>query len=264
MFDVIEAEPGRVREVTGIGPGRADRIVKRLADQRAIREIMLSLHANGVGTSKAVRIYKTYGQEAIQLITENPYRLARDICGIGFNTADQIASKLGIEKTAMVRVRAGIGYALALAMDEGHCGLPVEDLEKLASELLEVGTDLVAEALADGALPWPAIHMEKALEWVEGRTGLTLAPSQREAVRLALASKVMVITAGPGVGKTTLVNSILKILAAKHVLILLCASDRPRGQAALGEHRDGGQAHQPEACFRPGCRRCGRGRFWPT
>jgi exodeoxyribonuclease V alpha subunit len=90
--------------------------------RKVIREIMLFLHSNGVGTSRAVRIYKTYGAEAVQLITENPYRLARDIRGIGFRTADQIAAKLGIEKTALIRVRAGIAYALTEAMDEGHCG----------------------------------------------------------------------------------------------------------------------------------------------
>jgi exodeoxyribonuclease V alpha subunit len=124
VFDVIEQEPGRLREVTGIGPRRAERIVAGWADQRVIREIMLFLHSHGVGTSRAVRIFKTYGADAIRLISENPYRLARDIRGIGFKTADQIAQRLGIEPTAMIRARAGIGYALAEAMDEGHCGLP--------------------------------------------------------------------------------------------------------------------------------------------
>ena len=98
---------------------------------------MLFLHSNGVGTSRAVRIYKTYGADAVQLISENPYRLARDIRGIGFRTADQIAAKLGIEKTAMIRVRAGISCALAEAMDEGHCGLPAEELVALTEKLLE-------------------------------------------------------------------------------------------------------------------------------
>src|ERR1700755_2617777 len=119
VFDVIEQEPGRLREGTGIGPKRAGRITAGWADQKVIREIMLFLHSNGVGTSRAVRIHKTYGVDAVQLISENPYRLARDIRGIGFRTADQIAAKLGIEKTALIRVRAGISYALAEAMDEG-------------------------------------------------------------------------------------------------------------------------------------------------
>src|ERR1700726_1300536 len=117
------------------------------ADQRVIREIMLFLHSNGVGTSRAVRIYKTYGADAVQLISENPYRLARDIRGIGFRTADQIAAKLGIEKTALIRVRAGISFALAEAMDDGDCGLPAEELISLTQTLLEVPAELVKTAL---------------------------------------------------------------------------------------------------------------------
>src|ERR1700680_1134014 len=147
VFEVIEQEPGRLREVTGIGPKRAERIVGGWAEQKVIREIMLFLHSNGVGTSRAVRIYKTYGAEAVQLISQNPYRLARDIRGIGFRTADQIAAKLGIEKTAIIRIRAGISYALAEAMDEGHCGLPFEELLPLAEKLLEVPAELVETAL---------------------------------------------------------------------------------------------------------------------
>src|SRR5467141_2375413 len=268
VFDIIEQEPGRLREVTGIGPKRAERIVGGWAEQKVIREIMLFLHSNGVGTSRAVRIYKTYGAEAVQLISENPYRLARDIRGIGFRTADQIAAKLGIEKTALIRVRAGIAYALSEAMDEGHCGLPAEELTTLTQTLLEVTAELVETALgleleggaviaddldgrrcvflaglyraereiaerlkslAIGYPPWRAIDADKAIPWVEQRTKLVLADSQREAVRVALASKVLVITGGPGVGKTTLVNSILKILLAKTIAISLCA---PTGRAA--------------------------------
>jgi exodeoxyribonuclease V alpha subunit len=144
---VIQQEPERLHQVTGIGPKRAERIIAGWAEQRVIREIMLFLHSNGVGTSRAVRIYKTYGADAVRLISENPYRLARDIRGIGFRTADQIAGKLGIEKTALIRVRAGISYALAEAMDEGHCGLPVEELVPLTEKLLEVPVELVETAL---------------------------------------------------------------------------------------------------------------------
>ena len=147
VFDVIEQEPPRLREVTGIGPKRAQRIIAGWAEQKAIREIMLFLHSNSVGTSRAVRIYKTYGADAVQLISENPYRLARDIRGIGFRTADQIATKLGIEKTALIRVRAGISYALAEAMDDGHCGLPTDELIPLAQKLLEVSPELVETAI---------------------------------------------------------------------------------------------------------------------
>ena len=268
VFDVIEAEPERLREVIGIGKVRAKRITDAWAEQKVVREIMVFLHSHGVGTARAVRIFRTYGADAVEVMTENPYRLARDIRGIGFVTADVIAMKLGIEKTAMVRVRAGIGHALAEAMDEGHCGLPEEELEPLAAKLLEVPGELIRTALdleladgtvvadtvedtpciflgglhraeraiagrlmgiAAGNLPWPDIDPDKALPWVERKTGLALAPGQADAVRTALASKVSVITGGPGVGKTTIVNSILRILAAKDVGILLCA---PTGRAA--------------------------------
>jgi len=134
VFDVIEQEPGRLREVTGIGPKRAERIVGGWAEQKVIREIMLFLHSNGVGTSRAVRIYKTYGADAVQLISENPYRLARDIRGIGFRTADQIAAKLGIEKTALIRARAGIAYGLTEAMDDGALRTPGRRADRAHSD----------------------------------------------------------------------------------------------------------------------------------
>jgi exodeoxyribonuclease V alpha subunit len=268
VFDVIEATPDRLREIDGIGPVRAASILAAWAEQKAVREIMVFLHSHGVGTARAVRIFKTYGADAIQIMTENPYRLARDIRGIGFKTADAIAMKLGIEKTAMVRVRAGISYALTEAMDEGHCGLPTGELVPLTEKLLEVPQELIRTALdlelqggtviadrvgetdciflaglhgaeravaerlltlANGTLPWPSIDAERALPWIEQRTGLTLAESQTAAVRLALSAKVLVITGGPGVGKTTIVNSILRILAAKGARLLLCA---PTGRAA--------------------------------
>src|SRR5712675_2112250 len=268
VFDVIEATPDRLREVDGIGPVRAASILAAWAEQKAVREIMVFLHSHGVGTARAVRIFKTYGADAVQVMTENPYRLARDIRGSGFKTADAIAMRLGIEKTAVIRVRAGISYALTEPLDEGHCGLPAEELTPLAVELLEVPGQLIQTALdlevaertviadtvgetaciflaglyraeqviaerilrlANGKLPWPYIDSEKALPWIEQKTGLSLAESQVAAIRLALLSKVLVITGGPGVGKTTLVNSILRILAAKGVSLLQCA---PTGRAA--------------------------------
>ena len=268
VFDVIETGPERLREVDGIGPVRAARITTAWAEQKAVREIMMFLHGHGVGTARAVRIFKTYGADAVQVMSENPYRLARDIRGIGFKTADAIAMRLGIDKTAMIRIRAGVGHALTEAMDDGHCGLPAEDLLPLAMGLLEAPEDLVREAIdeelaagsvvadrvgdtpcvflaglhraehgiagrlcriAAGTLPWPRIDPDKALPWIEQHTGLTLAKSQSAAIRLALSSKVLVITGGPGVGKTTIVNAILRILAAKGASLLLCA---PTGRAA--------------------------------
>ena len=268
VFDVIEAAPDRLREVDGIGPMRAASILAAWAEQKAVREIMVFLHSHGVGTARAVRIFKAYGSDAIQVMTENPYRLARDIRGIGFKTADAIAMKLRIEKTATMRVRAGISYALSEAMDEGHCGLPTGELLPLAEKLLEVPQGLVRTALGlelqegnviaervgdtpcvflaglyraertvadrlmrltNGMLPWLWIDPDKALPWVEKHIGLSLAESQVEAIRLALKSKVMVMTGGPGVGKTTIVRGILRILAAKGTDLLLCA---PTGRAA--------------------------------
>ena len=150
VFDIIEATPERLREVEGIGPKRADKITAGWADQKVIREIMVFLHQHGVGTARAVRIFKTYGTDAVQVMSENPYRLAKDIRGIGFRTADLIAEKLGIEKTAMIRVRAGISFALTEAMGDGHCGLPRRNLIGLAGKLLEVPDPLIEERPARG------------------------------------------------------------------------------------------------------------------
>ncbi len=267
-FEIIEASPEKLREVSGIGEFRAGKIAAGWAEQKAIRDIMVFLHSNGVGTSRAVRIFKTYGHDAIQVMTEDPYRLARDIRGIGFRTADAIAMKLGMTREAPQRVRAGISFALQEATDEGHCGLPVEDLIKLATTLLEVdpaiirtalshelsGGEVVADtigdrpcvflrglylaehgiaarllALAKGVPSWPRIDVDKALPSVEKKTGNTLAASQRAAIEMVLRSKVAVVTGGPGVGKTTLLDAILRILAAKGTKILLAA---PTGRAA--------------------------------
>ncbi|MEE4236995.1 MAG: ATP-dependent RecD-like DNA helicase, partial [Anderseniella sp.] len=268
VFDIIESSPERLNEISGIGKVRARRMTEAWAEQKIVREIMVFLHSHGVGTARAVRIFKTYGSDAVQVMSENPYRLARDIRGIGFKTADAIAMKLGIEKTAMVRIRAGISYALSEAMSDGHCGLPVNELVPLAVGLLEVSSELVQTALdleladdtvvsdsvgetpciflaglhraeitiarrihclVNGTLPWAYIEPDKALPWIEQKTGLSLAESQAVAVRLALMSKVLVITGGPGVGKTTIVNSILRILSVKDVKLQLCA---PTGRAA--------------------------------
>ena len=194
----------------------------------------------------------------------------------------------------MIRVRAGISYALTEAMDDGHCGLPTEELAPLAVELLEVPQELVLPALdlelaegtviadtvgdmpcvflaglyraeqgiaerlrrlANGTLPWPSIDPEKALPWIERKTGLALAQSQVAAIRLALLSKVLVITGGPGVGKTTIVNAILRILAAKGVEPAALRADRPRRQADDRSHRIRGQDHPSAAGSRPQDRR---------
>jgi exodeoxyribonuclease V alpha subunit len=268
VFEVIEQTPDKLQEIDGIGPVRAKRIAAGWADQKAIREIMLFLQSHGVGTARAVRIYKTYGVEAVPLMMENPYRLARDIRGIGFKTADEIAGRLGIEKTSMVRARAGISYTLMEAIGDGHCALPKDDLLENAARILEIPGDSLPDALtlelqegnvisdnigdtgciflpqlwhaeqiiaerlkslSSGTMPWPDIDPTKAIPWVESKLGVTLAESQKEAVAVALKAKTLVITGGPGVGKTTIVNSILKIFMAKGIKVALAA---PTGRAA--------------------------------
>ena len=268
VFEVIEHTPERLLEVEGIGKTRLQRITSGWAEQKAIREIMVFLQSHGVGTSRAVRIFKTYGADAIPLVKENPYRLARDIRGIGFITADQIAQKLGVPKTSIMRARAGITYALLQAIENGDCGLPEAELLTLAQKLLEVERELLAQALAlelavgtvvadnvneqscvflphlrhaeeaialaiqhlqTGRPPWSAIDAEKAIGWVEARLGVKLAPGQRDGVSRALSAKILIVTGGPGVGKTTIIRSILAILRAKGVTPLLAA---PTGRAA--------------------------------
>jgi exodeoxyribonuclease V alpha subunit len=268
IFDVIENRSGELQSVAGIGPLRRQQIKTAWGEQRAIRDIMVFLHSQGVSTSRAVRIYKTYGSEAVEKVRANPYALAQDIHGIGFKTADQIAAKIGIPHDSILRARAALTHILLEATGDGHCALPAAILKDGAVELLGVNQNIVDAALektlADSEvvleqiggddlvfLPalkraeesvaervkglcarpaaYPAIDFEKAVAWCQEKTGKELAPSQREALRIALTSRALIITGGPGVGKTTLVNAILKILCAKKVRCLLCA---PTGRAA--------------------------------
>ncbi len=267
IFDVIETESVRLEELDGIGPTRRKRIKEAWAEQKVIRDIMVFLHSHGVSTSRAVRIYKSYGAGAIEKVREDPYRLARDIPGIGFKSADQIAQKLGVPPDSLLRACAGLSHVLCEATGEGHCALPADRLRDEAVRLLAIRAEIVTAALqrtlaaeelvrepVDGVdlifLPhlrraeeqvaarllalrgpalFPAIDVGKALVWAEQKTGKQLAPSQREAFQLALSHRALVITGGPGVGKTTLVNSILLVLRAKGVRCVLCA---PTGRAA--------------------------------
>src|SRR5436190_5898542 len=268
IFDVIESESGRLQEVEGIGPMRRAKIKAAWADQKIIREIMVFLHSHGVSTSRAVRIYKTYGESAIERVRANPYLLANDIHGIGFKTADEIAKRVGIAHDSLVRAGAGLEHVLGEAMNAGHCALPVQLLEDEATRLLAVDEKLVDQALdrtlgagelvrekvgeeeliflprikaaedyvatligtlAKSTSCYPSIDIPKALEWFESKANMALAPTQREAVQQALTNRVLIITGGPGVGKTTIVNAILKILRAKKVRCALCA---PTGRAA--------------------------------
>ena len=273
VLDVLEKTPERLREIPGIGPTRAKKIGESWAAQRSTRELMLFLVDSGIGVARAGRIQKQFGADAVRVIQQNPYRLVREIRGIGFSTADALALKLGLARDAIERVRAGLSHALSEASTQGHCGLPIDELVESCARLLGIGVERIGEAialeieakrlvrdtlagadaiflpwlhraervigetlrqLAKGRPSWPDLDVPKALQWVERRTGVRLAPSQREAVTLMLRSKVCVITGGPGVGKTTIVRSIVEIAAAKEAEILLAA---PTGRAArrLGE-----------------------------
>ena len=268
IFDVIETTSALLEDVDGIGPKRRKLIKEAWAEQKVIRSIMVFLHSHGVSTSRAVRIYKTYGDKAVETVRANPYSLARDIHGIGFKTADQIAQKVGIPADSLIRACAGLNHILLEATGDGHCALPVEFMKEEAGKLLMVDAKIVDTALertlADKDLvqenidsqdliflpalkraeegianrirylcksppQYPAIDFEKAVEWCQQKTGKELAPSQREALKQALTARVLIITGGPGVGKTTLVNAILLILKAKKVRCALCA---PTGRAA--------------------------------
>lgn len=268
VFDVIEQTPERLMKLPGIGKKRQERVTSAWSEQKAIREIMVFLQSHGVGTSRSVRIYKTYGDEAIAKVRENPYRLALDIHGIGFKTADALAQRLGIGRQSLTRAQAGVRHVLQEWSGEGHCAAFRDKLVEMAVKLLEIPDNVIEQAIGEelaeenlvsehidgqealfltplyraevgcathllrlrqGALPWGDIDTAKAIPWVEEKTGLTLSASQKTAIGWVLHSKVSVITGGPGVGKTTLVNSLLKILRAKRVTIGLCA---PTGRAA--------------------------------
>jgi exodeoxyribonuclease V alpha subunit len=268
VFEVIENKPDLLSTVDGIGKIRAQSICANWQDQKIIREIMVFLQSHGVGTTRATRIYKTYGEKAIEIVSQNPYQLAKDIRGIGFISADTIAGNLGIAKNSLVRARAGIAHVLLEATSDGHCGLPKEILIQSSHKLLEIEKDLIELAiveeiklkslvadtlnnietifltsyyvyekniakillnLAKSPVLWNQTDTTKILPIVEEQLNIKLAKSQKLAISKALESKLMVITGGPGTGKTTLVNALLKTLAAKKLNIKLCT---PTGRAA--------------------------------
>jgi exodeoxyribonuclease V alpha subunit len=281
-LEVIEQDPRRLVEVPGLGPKRTAMITDAWAEQQAIKEVMVFLQGVGVSTSLAVRIYKTYGDEAIEVVRREPYRLAADVWGIGFKTADQLAQRLGIPHDSPQRVKAGLQFALSEASEDGHCYLPEAELVTKATELLEVDLglagrcleELVAEegvvaeplptavspevregtgraiwlvpfhraerALAGGLLrlleasvdrlaSFQAVDWPVALDWLRQRTGVTLAPEQEAAVRLALTERVAVLTGGPGCGKSYTVRAVVALARAKRAKIALAA---PTGRAA--------------------------------
>ena len=287
-LDIIEKNIDKLSLVEGIGKKRVEMIQQAWEEQKEVRSVMLFLQSQGVSTAYAAKIFKTYGQDAIHIVKENPYRLARDIFGIGFITADSIAEKLGMEKNAPQRIEAGIEYLLHKLADEGHVCCPYNDLCQKVQQMLEVEKPIVLKAVANSfqanrivienvtenadeddsedanenvggrqknnklvflnkyyvcetgiaknfkrvknsCKSVREIDLNKAIKWVKSQIKITLAKKQEEAVKKSLKEKVLIITGGPGTGKTTIINAIIKILKKAKAKILLAA---PTGRAA--------------------------------
>ncbi len=273
-LEVIDRQPERLTEVDGIGPVRSERIRDAWVEQRGIKDVMLFLQTHGVSTNHAVRIYKEYGNGAIASVSENPYRLATDIFGIGFKTADRIAASLGIEPTSPRRAEAGVLHQLGERSDDGHVFYPRGMLVDETATMLGVDAERVHAALATlagerrvvmepdpsagpaageaavylASLHWAEVGLaarllalgqtparsigidgERALGWVEAREGIRFSPEQCAAVCAGLAEKVLIITGGPGTGKTTVVNALTRILGREGLSVLLAG---PTGRAA--------------------------------
>jgi exodeoxyribonuclease V alpha subunit len=275
-LDIIDRNIQRLTEVEGIGQKRVDMIARAWDAQSEIRDVMLFLQSHGVSSGYAAKIFKQYGTRAVSVVKKNPYRLATDIFGIGFLTADQIADKLGFDRESPLRVEAGILYLLQELSGDGHVCYPYEPLTAKCCDILDVGRETVAQALGNLALDrniviedinesiaaykenrkavylrrlyaaetgiarrlmillWAAkgirdIDTNRAIDWVQRRLSITLAENQRNAVLRAAEDKVMVITGGPGTGKTTIINAVLKIYAELKARIMLAA---PTGRAA--------------------------------
>jgi exodeoxyribonuclease V alpha subunit len=267
-LDVIEQQPHRLREVSGIGNTRTYRITQAWEEQKHIKEIMIFLQSNGVSTGLAVKIYQQYGDEAIAIVRRDPYRLAKDIFGVGFITADKIARQIGLDPNSPQRIQAGLLYTLSKLSDEGHCFSSMQELISSAGKLLEVSADtcrgqikalIQGEELIDDEdavyLP-PFYYAEvgsanklkrirssqsdrlkvfQTLDWNEAyadmdhRGEIQLTDLQKSAVRMTLTEKVSILTGGPGTGKSTITHSIINLLKSLGGSVLLAA---PTGRAA--------------------------------
>lgn len=271
-LDVIEDRIDHLGRIDGIGQKRIDMIRRAWQEQKEIRAVMMFLQSHGVGSGYATKIFKQYGNDSIPVVTENPYRLAMDIFGIGFVTADHIAEKLGFDKNSPLRAEAGIVYTLHQLADTGHVFYPLKQLTEKCADMLQISSEIIAVALAglstdrkivvedlnaDPEIGDQAVYLSKyylcetriarrllhllnepknirsvdearAIEWVQKRSAIHLTPKQIDAVRSALKSKVLIITGGPGTGKTTIIRSIINIYKAMKARILLAA---PTGRA---------------------------------
>jgi exodeoxyribonuclease V alpha subunit len=273
-LEVIDRSPERLVEVSGIGAHRATKLAEAFAATRHVQDVMVFLRGHGVSAAFAARIVKKYGKDAINIVRANPYRLAHEIWGIGFRTADQIAEKVGIARDAPERLEAGLLHALETSAEDGHLHLPDDELCSAAAHLLGLAVDvlpprlaalemkhlvvretlgqrgpctalpelheaetetatLLAELVRTGARGL-ALDVHAAIHAFESVTGLQLATQQRAAVEAALVDKCVVITGGPGVGKTTIVKAIVHLAKLTHRRVALAA---PTGRAAkrLGE-----------------------------
>lgn len=267
-LDVIENEPMRLVTVPGIGKQAAARIAESYRERKAIKDVMIAFQDKGIGTARAVSIWKVLGSDAVSLVEADPYRLAREVRGIGFEGADEIAERFGVARDAPERLRAGITYALERAADDGHTAAPRADIIERAARLLGVDEAAVEEALraavghgdaetvtvagvecladrrlsraektiadrlkalGDGRPPWGQVDVDAAVARFEASRRKTLSPSQREALAIVAAAKVSVITGGPGVGKTTLLEALLTTIAGSKLTVALAA---PTGRAA--------------------------------
>lgn len=274
VLDVIENTPEELLSIPGFGKKRLESAIASWSMEKHVEKIITFLQSHGVSTDKAYKIHKAYGDKAVDIVKENPYRLALEIHGIGFQMADNLAQSLGIPKDSIFRARAGVQHFLKEWSNAGHCAAYKGNLIRDTAKMLDVDGKIVEDAIKletlDGNLmqdqvngveaiflrqyytaeiscayhllrirdgktrsgatmPWGRVDVDVMLPWVREQTGLTLSDTQQDALRLALANKLTVITGGPGVGKTTLVNSILKILKLQNINIALCA---PTGRAA--------------------------------
>ena len=266
-FRISEEEPERLAEVKGISQRKAMEIADQVNEKRDLRQAMIFLQQYGISTTLAVKIYNTYGQEVYSILKENPYRMADDVDGVGFRTADEIAARVGIRTDSDFRIRSGIQYALLQASNEGNTYLPMPELTQRASALLEIEpeyiekhymnlamdrkiimrqvddvTQIYASAFfymeantatmlkqLDATFDVPDIEIEARLRQIEKQTKMDLDEHQVEAVKEAVRNGVLVITGGPGTGKTTTINTIIKYFESEGMDIFLAA---PTGRAA--------------------------------